>query len=530
MHQARVDQLHRIAQRIAHDEAGADRELAGLLDDVGDDADPRAVLLYVFGAALARRLSPATERRAGLYLEQFEVPQIHLFQLLVTSLPLVGLATSLSNTLLARACLGDPSPTVIDVGVGSGRQLVTLIEALGAASPAGLAAPPSLTILGVEPAGAALSEAGRSVAEAAARAGVAVTFHAFEGAAESLTASDWRRMRALCPSPPVINASFALHHVADLDGRDVRDDVLRRLRWLGPRLLVLSEPNLHSHERDFYTRFCLCFSHFEVVFAAIDALPVQDRDKNALKVCFFGREIVDMLGRPEGRRTERHESTASWLRRLEASGWEARFDASVPMPAEGGVEVRARDTHASIEFGGEPIISVLCAAPRDGEALREADEAALSRAPGRRETDEPRHAGDGAFDARAYLATLRAVAMADEVLHERERGFIEEQAHLLGVPLDLSTATREHRSALEPALAHSATLSRRTRVAIVRDLIFLARIDGDYSADERALIASIAARLGLAGELDGLERQAELPAETLGMPSWFREQWFLGSR
>ena len=162
--------------------------------------------------------------------------------------------------------------------------------------------------------------------------------------------------------------------MADLDGRDVRDDVLRRLRWLGPRLLVLSEPNLHSHERDFYTRFRLCFSHFEVVFAAIDALPVQDRDKNALKVCFFGREIVDMLGRPEGRRTERHESTSSWLRRLDASGWEARFDASVPARSDSGVEVRARGTHASIEFGGEPIISVLCATPRDGEALREAPE------------------------------------------------------------------------------------------------------------------------------------------------------------
>lgn len=528
MHQARVDQLHRIARRVAQEEAGADRDLADLLDEVGDDGDPRAVLLYVFGAALARRLSPATERRAGLYLERFEVPQIHLFQLLVTSLPLVGLATSLSNALLERACLGEQAPTVLDVGVGSGRQLVTLVEGLAAARATGRAAPRALTLLAVEPAGAALAQAAKSVAEASASSGLPVTFHAFEGAVESLTEHDWRRMRALCPSPPVINASFALHHVADLDGRDVRDDVLRRLRWLRPRLLVLSEPNLHSHEPDFYTRFRLCFSHFELVFAAIDGLPVQDRDKNALKVCFFGREIVDMLGRPEGRRTERHESTSSWLRRLEASGWEARFDASVPARADGSVEVRARETHASIEFGGEPIISVLCATPRAGAALDEADEAALARAPGRAEpADGPPRDGDGVFDAEAYLAALRAVAMADEILHERERGFIEEQAHLLGVPLDLAA---EAPVALEPALEHTAALSRRTRVAIVRDLIFLARVDGHYSDDERDLIAAIAARLGLAEELDALERRADLPAETRGMPSWFREVWFLGSK
>jgi uncharacterized membrane protein YebE (DUF533 family) len=67
-------------------------------------------------------------------------------------------------------------------------------------------------------------------------------------------------------------------------------------------------------------------------------------------------------------------------------------------------------------------------------------------------------------------------------------------------------------------------------VAIVRDLVFLARVDGHYADEERAVIASVAARLGLDGELESLEHMADLPRETEGLPSWFRACWFIGNK
>ncbi len=537
----RVERLCRIAQRVAAAEAGAEvgaepggavgaeRELEALLGEVGDDPDPRTVLLYVFGAALARRLSGASARRANLYLEQFEVPQIHLFGLLVSSLPLVGLATTLSNTLLERACRGQTRATVVDVGIGSGRQMVELIGALATARRDAPMSPTSLTIIGIEPAASALADAERSVRVAAERAGLEVTFHGFAGPAEALTEAEWRRLGSLCASPPIINASFALHHVSDLDGDDVRDDVLRRLRWLAPALLVLSEPNLHSHEKDFLTRFHLCFAHFSAVFGAIDRLPIELRDRNALKVCFFGREIVDMLGSQEELRTERHERTSSWLGRLAASGWRispAHLEGALPASSQPGIEVLRRGDHASVEVEAEPLVSVLCAVPCEAEAG--SAEAAIRRAPQRNASASAPVAEP--FDAESYLTALRAVAMADQVLHERERAFIMEQAHALGVPLDLGASVGADERDLQAALARAAELSHRTRVAIVRDLVYLARVDGDYSADERALIASIAERLGLREDLAQIEARADLPSETRGMPSWFRECWFVGTK
>jgi hypothetical protein len=277
-----VERLALVARDIAQgDRDKADRDLVALLTEVGRDSDPKAINVYVFGAALARRISGTAAAEANLCLRQFEVPQIHLFNLLAISAPFVGLAGVIANREIRRAVRGEQHPTVIDVGIGTGRQVV---------------------------------------ADAARKAGLPVTFHPFLRAAEAITVDEWHMIRAACTARPVINASFALHHVGDVGGKDVRNDVLRRLRWLDPKLCVLSEPNVHHYEKDFLRRFHNCWEHFSVAFAAVDRARAARRHKNALKVCFFGREIADILANPEEQRSERHESTASWLGRLAETG------------------------------------------------------------------------------------------------------------------------------------------------------------------------------------------------------------------
>lgn len=57
-------------------------------------------------------------------------------------------------------------------------------------------------------------------------------------------ACDWHQIRQACTGRPMVNASLALHHIADdEDGADQRDAVLRHLRALNPALLVLAEPD-----------------------------------------------------------------------------------------------------------------------------------------------------------------------------------------------------------------------------------------------------------------------------------------------
>jgi hypothetical protein len=374
MYSTHVERLAGVARDIASGEREkADRELRALLEEVACEPDPRAINIHVFGGALARRLSGATADEANLYLSRYDVPQIHLFNLLATSVPAVALAGAIANGAIERACLGEERPTIIDVGVGTGRQVVALLESMASAK----TLPRSLTVIGIEPSEWSLDLARRNVEDAARRVGADVTFHPFLGAAEKLTEGDWRRMKAACTGRPVVNGSFALHHIGDIDGEDVRNEVLLRLRWLEPRLLVLSEPNVDHHEPDFLRRFDNCWRHFGAVFDAVDSTAADRRDKDSLKACFFGREIADILSNPEELRSERHESTRSWLLRLVETGWQPRLDGELPA---GGdiIAVREKDGYASLDFGEVPLVSVLCAAPEG--VLAEAEQA-IARAP-----------------------------------------------------------------------------------------------------------------------------------------------------
>ena len=108
------------------------------------------------------------------------------------------------------------------------------------------------------------------------------------------------------------------------------------------------------------------------------------------------------------------------------------------------------------------------------------------------------------FDPGDYLAALATVAHADGLVDE-ERAFLGSQAVRFGL---------DPEEALRPVEGHLGRLvgsaSKTTRRMIVRDCIVLACVDGEYSANERARIAGIAASLQVSEEcLRGLESWVE---------------------
>jgi hypothetical protein len=506
--------LRAIAESVAHGERdGIERRLAQLFVDVERAKDPAAIACYVFGAALARRAAGEVPDEPNLYLSRFDVPQIHLFNRLAREVPLVGLPCAVANRCIARRLAGQAEPTLIDIGIGTGRQMVSLLELLSAASDR----PRRVRIIGIEPSGWSLELAQKNVREAGRRLGIDVDCHAVPGSVEALPREEWLRLARLSPTRPVVNAAFALHHVADVDGRDTRDDVLLRLRSLGPQAIVLAEPDVDHHEPDFLRRFETCWRHFSAVFALVDELPIASGDREALKVCFFAREIADIVGAPDDRRSARHESAAAWTARLARTGYSARAGGDEAVGRGPVVTTTRRATHVSLDYRGEPLIAILEAVPVDGTF----DVAgALARAPavaGAGRASEP-------IDATLYLAALGAVARADEVLHAHEESFLAEQARVFGAPPETWRT-----ASLDDALARAASVSRVTREAIVRDLVFLARLDDHYATAERGMIAAIAMLLGLSfAEFARIEDQAALPPVLGGTPSWFRELWFLG--
>lgn len=351
--------LHAAAVRVDAGDPGADAALQRLLEQLQVHADPRCTGLAVFASALAQRMAGRASEVANLYLRRFEVPQIQLFNLLGRHVPMVGMATRIANDTMIQAIAGQAHPTLIDVGIGTGRQIAVLLGDLAAAD----RLPPRLTVIGIEPSRPALNEARCTLEAVAAGLGVDLQFHAYAASAEALGDDDWRAIAAACSTRPVVNASFALHHIADdARGQELRSAVLRQLHRLAPQCLVLSEPDVDHVEPRFLQRFRHCCAHFGAVFGVLDTLPLPQAERDALKVGFFGREIFDVLATPEALRSERHETAATWRDRLVATGYSVRL-ATTPLPASGhaGVTAAVRGERIAILAGDEPVVSILVA-------------------------------------------------------------------------------------------------------------------------------------------------------------------------
>ena len=363
-----VVQLHDVAQRIDRRDSQASAALRSLMGKLQHHPDPRCTGLMVFASAMAERLADANVECANLYLQRFAVPQIELFNLLGRHVPMARMATRIANDVLAQAIQGQAHPTLIDIGIGTGRQFDALLDHLAAAR----ALPRDLTVVGIEPAADALATAQAMLSAKAAQLGVTLHFHGFAATAEALSDADWTQIAQACTAAPAINAAFALHHIADdAQGQDQRNAVLRRLHALAPQALVLAEPDVDHLEPRFFQRFRNCFAHFGAVFQVLDALPLQQAERDALKVGFFGREIVDILATPDSLRRERHESAAAWFQRLAATGFQMR-PAGVALPASGHPSVAAEQRGLRVALTGadEALVALLVAVPRAGAAQR----------------------------------------------------------------------------------------------------------------------------------------------------------------
>jgi hypothetical protein len=354
--------LHGVAGLINAQDPQAEAALGRLLAQLQAHPDPRCTGLVVFASALAQRLRGKTSDEANLYLRRFEVPQIELFNLLGRHVPMAGLATRIANDALTQAMAGQTNPTLIDLGIGTGRQFNALLGELAAAGQL----PRQLTVVGIEPAAEALQQARTTLQATASELGVELRFLGFASSVEALTDADWQAVSAACGARPAINAAFALHHIADnAAGQGQRRAVLSRLHGLNPRCLVLSEPDVDHLEPRFLQRFRNCFAHFGAVFAVLDKLPLSQADRDALKVGFFGREIADILGADEGQRSERHESAAAWMQHLALTGFDLQVPtAALPTSVHAAVSVERCGQRAAIVAAGVPVVSVFVAAPR----------------------------------------------------------------------------------------------------------------------------------------------------------------------
>jgi hypothetical protein len=330
--------------------------LALLMEECSADAAGQDLQYYIFASALSRRLSWDRHEEINLYLREFGETQISLFNLVAQHLPTVGLAGEVGNEVLAGFLAGQEEATLLDVGIGSGRQETALLRLLAERGQL----PGLLHVVAVEPDAGSLIQAGADLALVADELGVALDFNPVHKLVEDLDESDWQWFASF-PGPIVVNAAFALHHVRNTDREQCRDGLFRRLRDLGADAVVLCEPNSDHLNPSLRERFANAWHHFGTTFGLIDTLGLAPEETGAMKM-FFAREIEDILASSEESRFERHEPAETWMTRMRDAGFAPAGEfPGVAERAGGPVRVAPRAGYVGLDYRDETLVAILCA-------------------------------------------------------------------------------------------------------------------------------------------------------------------------
>jgi hypothetical protein len=347
-----------VQEHLAGRDSVARDLLAGLVDGQLQPGRPEDLCYFIFASALSRRLQSDKSAEINLYLRQYEKTQITLFNLLAEHLPTVSMAGPLANEVLARFVGGHDEVTLLDVGIGSGRQEVALVHLLAERG----TLPRKLNVVAIEPDAGSLLEASFNLGEAAEALSFELAFHPVHKLVEDLDEADWAEFASF-GAPLVVLGAFAVHHVRSAPERRTRDDLFHRLRELHPDAVVLCEPSSNHDSPDLMERFQAAWHHFGLTFGLIDALEVDEPQKAAMKM-FFAREIDDIVGSAEEARYERHEPVDNWVRRMRDAGFAPYPELEAFQGRESGsVRVRARDGYLGLDHGDETLVAIVCATP-----------------------------------------------------------------------------------------------------------------------------------------------------------------------
>lgn len=338
--------------------AVARRLLAPLVDDFRPaDALPEDLLYHVFASALARRLALRPDALANPYVRELNTPQISLFNRVAERLPTVALARRVANEMLCALLAGHEHATLLDVGIGTGRQEAALLRMMAQRG----VLPRRLDILAIDPDPASIHEAEFALTRTAHDLGVELRFFPFDKRLEDLHEGDWERLRR-AEGPVFALAAFSAHQVRDLPGRAAgREGLFRRLRALGARAVVLAEENAALSGGTLAQRFEGAWRHFGMTFALVDSLELPREEANRLKL-FFAREVEEVLAAGDDTPRQGHEGADAWAARLDEAGFAIAATESF---AEGvrhdAVRAAAHDGYVGLDYRDETLVAVLCA-------------------------------------------------------------------------------------------------------------------------------------------------------------------------
>lgn len=324
------------------------------LDDLGNDSEKFLSTLII--KALRHLIGPS-EIDEHIYLKQYEITQIELFNILIKEFPFVKWGHELANNLISNKLKKSEKAVIIDIGIGQGIQVKNLLYKLEKENNL-----KEVVIIGVEPFKEALDTASKIIAEVQEDVSFSIKFEPLNIFVEQLNSTELKELISKYDGEIYINACLALHHILTLKDRI---KVLKALRSIRPNGIVLIEPNSDHFEPEFVRRFQNCYQHFYHIFQVIDELPSDSKQKNGLKL-FFGREIEDILGKSNEERYEKHEPAFRWIEKLISCKFNIKNNFLDSLPnVGGGIKLEFFEQgFLGFNYKTETVLSIIYAEPR----------------------------------------------------------------------------------------------------------------------------------------------------------------------
>nr|AND01198.1 putative GRAS domain family protein [Linum usitatissimum] len=307
--------------------------LSRLTKSNGKGNSEQRLMDYLF-SALKSRVNPAENPPpvADLYGKEHSESTQLLFELS----PCFKLGFMAANLAILEAALEEGNSNnnnkktvfhVVDFDLGKGRQYMNLLYALSekvngknpATAGAVLVKITAAALDSVEEEKERLNTVGETLRQVAERVGVTLQFKVV-----SCNLTDLTRESLGCePDEPLaVNFAFKLYRMPDesVSTDNPRDELLRRVKAMEPRIVTTVEQEMHANTAPFLTRVNEACRYYSALFESIDLTVPGEPEREKVEQG-LGRKLANTIA-CEGRdRVERCEVSGKWRARMGLAGF-----------------------------------------------------------------------------------------------------------------------------------------------------------------------------------------------------------------
>ncbi|XP_054788101.1 scarecrow-like protein 8 [Prosopis cineraria] len=278
-------------------------------------------------SALKSRVNPQENPPAAV--ELFSSEHAESTQLLYEHSPCFKVGFMAANLAILEAAFDDNTENngsnklhVVDFDIGRGKQYINLLHALSARQNGKLVMV-YITAVAENGSEERLKVVGDMLKQQAEQLGVGFEFRAITQQLTELT----RESLGCEPHDPLaVNFAFKLYRMPDesVSTENPRDELLRRVKGLAPRVVTLVEQEINTNTAPFTSRVSESCSYYGALFDSLESTISRDNSERVKVEQGLSRKLNNSIA-CEGRdRVERCEVFGKWKARMSMAGFQLK--------------------------------------------------------------------------------------------------------------------------------------------------------------------------------------------------------------